>query len=263
MDVKEFEKRRNSIWAKYERELGCPIVQSVRDRTEADIVRLSSSISETLADLEGFLRDNILIWKALVGKGDAQNSGDSVGVKPQRKYRKSFERRFYLVNFVMDHPFRKGSRIDWERMATAWNTAHLSDQMRPDSLRVEYYRAIKEDVLMLQVHISRGKVLLAKPGQLLDQGLRNMAAKNPLIFAVASLVGQKMWTDTQPLILALRDSIKNSPMYKELESQNPEQAASLESQLEAIVNMGDLNPVIKELASDSSLFQHKQRRKTA
>jgi len=123
-------------------------------------------------------------------------------------------------------------------MVAAWNKVHPSDPMSL-SLRVEYQRAIKEDTLMLQVNIVRRKQLLTTSWQALDKQLNNMA--NPVTFILASLFGQKMWNDTQPYILLLNEAIRNSPTFKKIKVDNPEQAARLESELDEIVKMGRPN----------------------
>jgi len=239
----EFEKNRASIWAKYEREYGNLIAQEIRDQVEEDIIRVSTDDEETLEDLDVYLSDNIPIWENILLKGGASPATDST--KPTNRYRKCFERRFYLVNFVIDRPYKRGTRIDWKRMVTEWNKSHPSDPMSLSALRVEYQRAIKEDSLMLQVRIIRNNQILTSFWQPLQKQLRDMANNNPFGFVIASLASQNLWNDTQPLMLYLNQVIKNSPMFKEFEAHYPEEAARIESELEAIVNMGDIKALVE------------------
>lgn len=247
MDLKDFEKRRNSTWAKYEKEYGGLIAQVIRDHIEGQIIRISRDDPETLDDLDGYLGDNIPIWKALLPKGGTSPAKDSAKAQPQNRYRKCFERRFYLVNFVMDRPYKRGTLIDWKRMVTEWNGAHPSNPMNLATLKVEYQRAKKEDTLMLQVYISRDNQLLNSLWQPLERQLRDMAHNHPFSYVLASLIGQKMWSDTQPLILSLNAATKKSPMFKEIEAQDPERAALINSKLEALVNIGDIRPIVKNI----------------
>ena len=241
----EFEKRRNSIWAKHEREFGHLIAQETRDKVEGDNLRVSIDDEMTLDDLDGYLSWNIPVWKDILLKGGASPARDST--KPTKRYRKCFERRFYMVNFVKDRPYRRGTRIDWKRMVAEWNKSHPSDLMNKDALRVEYQNAIKEDSLMLQVAIIRDKQFLTSLWQPLKKQLRDMANGNPINFFIASLAGQQLWNDTQPLMLYLNEVIKASPMFKEIEAQNPEEAARIESELQAIVDMGDITALVEEI----------------
>ena len=93
---------------------------------------------------------------------------------------------------------------------------------------------------MLQVYIIRDNRFLSGLWQPLEKQLRDMANNNQFGFILASLAGQKLWNDTQPLILLLAEAIKKSPMFNEIEAHNPEEAARINSELEALVNMGDI-----------------------
>jgi hypothetical protein len=241
MNSKEFEKRRKSIWAKHERDYGSLIAQKVRDRIEEEL-RVSSDEERTLEDLDGYLGSFIPIWKILLKDGQSA-AGDSAKAKPQKRYRKCFERRFYLVNFVLDKHYKRGTRIDWKCMVAEWNKAHPSDTMALPTLRVEYQRAIKEGALMFQVfinRISRYEQTLAGIWRPLKKELENMASNTPSSFVLASVVGQKLWSDFQPLILALNEAIRNSPLFTEAEAYSPESVARGNSELEVIKNIGNI-----------------------
>ncbi|GAJ16247.1 unnamed protein product, partial [marine sediment metagenome] len=225
-----------------------------------EILRLSRDDPETLDDLDGYLSENIPIWKTILHKGGTSAARDSTEAKSRKIYRKCFERRFYLVNFVMDRPYKRGTRIDWKRMIAEWNKSHPSDQMNLSALKGRYQCAIKEDSLMLQVYIIRNKQELTNLWQPLEKQLRDIANNNPFSFALASLAGQKLWNDTQPLILFLTEAIRKSPMFKDIEVHNPEQAARINSELEAVVNMGDIKALVEDMG-DIEFLKHSKRGK--
>jgi len=80
-------------------------------------------------------------------------STDGNGEPPQPKkiYRKCFERRFYIVDFVVGKGHNtKTHRIDWKVTVMEWNKAHPSDIMSLPVLKAEYYRAMREGPLILQ-----------------------------------------------------------------------------------------------------------------
>jgi len=254
MDIR---KEIKAIQAKAERQYGSLLAKKFWDIIEEDV---GDSADDLDGDPEG-QKEYIKCYRNVAGRYvmALQTAQSSIKVKPstdgnreppqpKKRYRKCFERRFYLVNFVIDRPYKRGTRIDWKRMITEWNKSHPSDPMPLSSLRVEYQRAIKEDALMLQVHIIRDNQFLTKLWQPLDKQLRDMANNDPFSFFFASLGFQKLWNDTQPLILALKERIRNSPMFKEIEAHNPEAAARIDSELEVTANMGDTKALVEELS---------------
>lgn len=237
-----------AIRSEAEKELGFPLVEKFWDIIEDDVGDSATDYDGDPEGQEEYIESYRNVTKRYVmavsalpsikAKPSTDENGEPT--QPKKRYRKCFERRFYLVNFVIDRPYQRGTRIDWKRMVTEWNKSHPSDPMSLSALRVEYQRAIKEDNLMLQVHIIRGNQFLTSRWQPLEEKLRDMAHNNPFSYVLASLVGQKMWNDTQPLISLLAEAIKKSPMFKEIEAHNPKEAARINSELEALVNMGDI-----------------------
>jgi hypothetical protein len=74
-------------------------------------------------------------------------------------YRKPFERRLYLLKFVLGFVWQnkrvcKGykhkTRQDWEQITTDWNKANPSDTMSLDVLRAAYYRAYSDRLVLAQ-----------------------------------------------------------------------------------------------------------------
>jgi hypothetical protein len=248
------EKEKKAIRAEAERELGYPLVQELWGIVEEDVGNAAEDFDGDPEGQEEYLelyRKVVEKYVTVLGFAPHHNkiSTDGDGERtphPKRRYRKCLERRFYLVNFVMDRPYKRGTRIDWKPVVAEWNKSHPSDLMQLSTLRVEYQHAIKEDTLMLQVYITRNNQLLTNLWQPLKKQLKDMQKYAPMSYAITSLVGQKLWNDTQPLISLLAESIKKPPMFKEIEVQNPEQATRLESELEAIANSGDLKPLVEE-----------------
>jgi len=238
-----------TIRTEAEKELGFPLVEKFWDIVEDDVGNAATDYDGDPEGQEEYIESYrnvtgryVMALSALPSiKAKPSTDGNGEPTQPKKRYRKCFERRFYLVNFVIDRPYKRGTRIDWKRMVTEWNKSHPSDPMPLSTLRVEYQRAIKEDALMLQVYIIRDNRFLTGLWQPLEKQLRDMANNNPISFGMAAIAGQKLWNDTQPLISLLAEAIKKSPMFKEIEAHNPEEAARINSELEALVNMGDIN----------------------
>lgn len=178
MDIR---KEIRAIQTGAEKELGFPLAKVVWQRIEEQI---GNSLEDFEGDPEGeeqfiksyesVTRNHIDVLQIALSQGKARTTASKNNESAQTKktYRKCFERRFYLVNYVLDSSYKRGSRIDWKCTAVEWNKAHPSDQMTAGTLRVEYKRAKKEVALMSQVHIIRYKYKLEKLVQKLkDTGL--------------------------------------------------------------------------------------------
>ena len=258
-----------------EKELGSPLVEEFWDIVEDDVGNAATDYDGDPEGQEEYIESYRNVTEryvmALIStlpsiKAKPSTDGNGEPTQPKKRYRKCFERRFYLVNFVIDRPYKRGTRIDWKRMVTEWNKSHPSDPMPLSTLRVEYQRAIKEDTLMLQVHIIRGNQFLTSQWQPLETKLRDMAHNNPFSYVLASLVGQKMWADAQPLRLFLKEVIKKSPMFKEIEAQDPERAALINRELEASVNIDNIPALVedtKKIAEErfDEIIEYSKRRK--
>ena len=61
MNLKEFEKRKNALWWKYEQELASPTAEAIKSKVENNL-RLSKDDEETLHDLDGYLKEEVPIW---------------------------------------------------------------------------------------------------------------------------------------------------------------------------------------------------------
>lgn len=167
--------------------------------------------------------------------------------KQRGPYTACFDRRFYIAEFVTKMDYRRGSLTDWNRLSDEWNKLHPESPINKETLRSHYKHAIKDPVLMFQLNSYLASEQLNRLWQPLEKQLRDMAHNNPFSYVLASLVSQKMWSDTQPLILSLTETIKKSPIFKEIEAQDPERAALINSKLEALVNIGDIRPIVEDM----------------
>lgn len=162
MDVR---KEIKAIRTEAEKELGYPLVEKFWDIVEDNVGNAATDYDGDPEGQEEYIESYrnvtgryVMALSALPSiKAKPSTDGNGEPTQPKKRYRKCFERRFYLVNFVIDRPYKRGTRIDWKRMVTEWNKSHPSDPMHLSTLRVEYQRAIKEDSLMLQVYVIRNK----------------------------------------------------------------------------------------------------------
>lgn len=112
-------------------------------------------------DLKGLIEDNINKAVAFMKENqntNANNPAISQSKTNTRRRAYAFERRLYLVNFVLtesrslDLDFiisktfsSSRRRIDWTQICTAWNKLH--PPMRPDTMKGDFYHYIKENEL--------------------------------------------------------------------------------------------------------------------
>jgi hypothetical protein len=77
--------------------------------------------------------------------------------KPRKIYRKCFERRLHLLDFVLKQKGRIRKRANWKAITAAWNKAHPFDTMDLPVLKVAFYHALKDgNVLQNYVAITIG-----------------------------------------------------------------------------------------------------------
>lgn len=213
-----YEKRKKAIWADHERAFGCLIAQPFRDAVEKQLKGTSPDDDTFLEDLDAAIPGYLELMKAwgASNAGSSASDGGSTKAKPQRTYRKCFERRFYLVDFVManspidlvrtmkewhethrfhlvdrEHDGRR-LRIDWRQTVAEWNTAHPSDVMSLAVLKAEYYRAIREDALMWQFFLYRSQQLMANAWQPLKKRLSDLYKNGPLDVPLITAFGIAM-----------------------------------------------------------------------
>jgi len=151
----ELDKKKNEIWNDLEKEYGFPLSQLFRDRVDSEIGTHDNYDGDPLG-LEGYLEDYLAIATNHVESAKLASisfKGDKQVSKPKRIYRKPFERRVYLVNFVLSSSSHQGGgtwRHDWKRITAEWNESHPSDLMGDAVLKVEYYRAIRDVNILAQ-----------------------------------------------------------------------------------------------------------------
>jgi len=156
---KDFEKSKATLWAKWERDKGILIPDDFRKRCEEAIGLVDEDV--TLADLNDYVEDRFNDLEFLRAANYFSNRKKSKGSTPKKRYQRCFEKRLYLVEFIMKrlsaitkrghksildvYIQRLHKRIGWKQMCLEWNEKHPNDCMSPEVLKVRYYRAIAEE----------------------------------------------------------------------------------------------------------------------
>jgi len=132
-----------------------------------------------LEDYESLLEEYLSIAKSLAVScyfPSAENARN----RSKRRYERPFQRRLYLVCFVIGQQIssrkqrnRIRKRINWKATSEAWNEAHPNDPVTPKVLKSTFYRAIQEDALQREFQRKTGvftseALWLAKLSQVLD-----------------------------------------------------------------------------------------------
>lgn len=178
MDL-ELAKEERKIFNTWEKDFGYPIVTPLRKQAKAGTLK---ELGITEADLDGDpeLQENYLDKLNDYARGVvfvmkySSSSADGSNAQPARtkkgSYNKTFERRFHLVEFVIDSWARDSrSRIDWKRVTAEWNEVHPYDQFEnPTSLKSLYNQAIRQTGIIMQLigyQILKGMEAVRKEGQ--------------------------------------------------------------------------------------------------
>ncbi|GAJ00914.1 unnamed protein product [marine sediment metagenome] len=154
MNQAEFIEEKRKVWAEQERRYGMLFDGDFREAVEAraGITLAFGDPSAGLEDLRASIPE--FVEPALILLNNSTGTSAPKKVKPEKRRRKHFERRFYLVRFVIDCWERDGrSYIPWEYVTTEWNKAHPSDQINKAVLKAEFYRAFKEKDLIFQLFL--------------------------------------------------------------------------------------------------------------
>lgn len=135
-------------WAEHERVFGHKIEPKIREHIQRKL-EVQPSRPITLEDLDGYLKDMMLVLKWAYAKGVSQSSYHKPDNGKRKTIRvKSLEQRLHLVDFVVSRNLlRKGRpqlRIDWRETVRAWNEAHPFDYTSGRVLKEAYYRAVRE-----------------------------------------------------------------------------------------------------------------------
>jgi|GEM_PF-2746688 len=152
------------VHSEAEKEYGYPLIQSIWDIIEADVGNkdeyLDGDPEGEAAYIESYRNVTDRYVEVLKTAQPSVRVNPSTGAKgepsqPKKKYRKCFERRFYIIEFVVEKGLNQSThRIDWKRTVKEWNKTHRSDPMGLAVLKTEYYRAFKEAPLIMQFIIT-------------------------------------------------------------------------------------------------------------
>ena len=154
-----------AIRSEAEKEWGRPLLEGFWEVIEKALGNTSQDFDgdpagreEYVDEYRGITESYVIALKSALLSVKELTSIDGSGEpsKPRKIYRKCYERRFYLVDFVVNNGLNvKNNRIDWKRTVEAWNESHPSDMMSLPVLKAEYYHARREEPLMLQYFITR------------------------------------------------------------------------------------------------------------
>jgi len=182
MRSKDFTKEKKRIWSEVEAEaaLSFPITRVFKDWLEQEEVDLPEDYGDGdseeeqayLSELRGVAQRYLAAFQ-LVFEGKPSHSNNDKPSKARRTYSGPFERRLRLVEFATDVWARdSGTRFNWKRIAAEWNEANpLSPTLSSNNLKREYYRAIQEDGIMIQLVVMQGYRKGYKPSKEHEQKL--------------------------------------------------------------------------------------------
>lgn len=158
MIEKEFRKALRAIESKAENQLGCHLSEEFLRMVASHIetnghikyyddpeedkhnIRWYGELMENYIDAIQSL-PNYPKAKASAGTGKAKQA------TLKKIYRKPFEHRLYLLDFVLQ---RKGltQRANWKRLTAEWNAEHPHDQYSVRIFKLKYYQARKDKELI-------------------------------------------------------------------------------------------------------------------
>jgi hypothetical protein len=156
-----------SVWLRKEKELGVRVPSELRSLVEQHYSEQVHNLVVELRDFEDAVGDFIRRdLPTIVAFAQGQAATPRAEALPQhtrlrgraRMYRKPFERRLRIVDFVAQravpfaHLVRReldtaGRQVDWKHVSDEWNKAYPDDTMSPERLRVMWERARREEYL--------------------------------------------------------------------------------------------------------------------
>lgn len=150
--MKDFEEKKQAIWARWERKIRIPLPQGFRDLMEKDYLDTVGG-REGLTDLEGSLEDFFSKVMALE-YFPSPKKANKPGKRYQRLRVKSIEKPLNLVAFIIgqqltvDNLWRRNftsrKRIRWERVCETWQQAYPDDPITPAVLKATFYRYVAD-----------------------------------------------------------------------------------------------------------------------
>lgn len=172
--MRDLAKKKQDIWAKWERTSGVPLPQTFRDLVEQDYDDYDGEIY--LSDLDGGIED---FFKKIVALQYLPSSRKPKAPVPQKRYQRSFNKRLHLVDFIIgrqltirnhrQRSFTHQRRINWKQTCEDWNEAHPYDLMTPEVLKATYYRAVAEEDIQREYFDRKYREYADRFGQLLEQ----------------------------------------------------------------------------------------------
>ena len=167
MTKSEFGRKMESIWREKEKEYWVRVPSELKPLVEQDYSEQSHDPVVDLRDFEdavdGFLQHDFPLIVAFAQRQAATPRAEALPEHVRlrgrtRMYRKPFDRRLRIVDFVAQRavPFAyllrreldtAGRQVDWKHVSDAWNKAHPDDTMSPERLRVMWERARREQYL--------------------------------------------------------------------------------------------------------------------
>ncbi len=144
MNIAEFNRKKNQIWASWENKYRMVFTVDFRKLIEnkAEKVDYETDLKDLDTDIPEYVEPALL----LLPERKISNSN----IKPEKRRRKNFERRCYLVKFVLRCWERQvTSYVPWDYITNEWNKTHPSDQLGKAVLKAEYYRAISQREIII------------------------------------------------------------------------------------------------------------------
>jgi len=156
------EDKRKFFWSRMEKQYGVPFSKPFRSKFDNDDEyelfkhydedegRDEMYFESVELEVEDFV-DTVNLFAGHEINSSSIESTPCVKGKRGKRYNKCFDRRSYLVRFVIGEKGGVNQRAKWKQIASNWNKANPSDQQTPLVLKAEYYRAVKEDPRLSQV----------------------------------------------------------------------------------------------------------------
>lgn len=195
-------KQLHPVWREIEIEYGESIPSGIRELVEEyvepDLRDYDSRNQESLKATMQLITDlNMRAFKLGKYFASRKRVKRSTSKGSRGPYGRPFEKRLYLVEFVVDGHLtianRKGrsfalrKRINWKRVCAEWNEAHSHDPpMRPDELRMRYYNYIAHENIQREYFARKD----AEAARLYEENLygirKEMAQMREIVFENAT-----------------------------------------------------------------------------
>lgn len=173
----------SKFWASAEAKHGMPFHRDLRSRLVAETWDTEAEDEENMEFLAEAVAKFMEKSRYIQPPKTATTELSEVSVKKRGRYRKSFDRRYYLFDFVTKAKGDIYARANWRRIADAWNKVNPSDTITPGTLKREYNVACNDDdVTRNWLGINYGPQLKAFGEQLVKQ-FENVQQNMSKVFA--------------------------------------------------------------------------------